>query len=411
MSVITTAQSPVKFNPFAPGFREDPYTTYKQLRQHNPIHNTLDMWVITKYQDIIQVLNSDAVSVNYIPQYVVQQKVGDIPGLVELGKKAIVFTDPPDHGRLRRLAGQAFSNTNINAHTAHVQQLITELVTPQIHSESFDFAQIAHQIPLYTLSHLLGIPQEYIQPIDEYIHRVRSILEPSLLTKMRIRRIEQDLQSCLAIFQEIIDYRKTHLGGDLLSKLIQARVGEDQLSDSELGIACVMTYVAGHETSKGLLTNGVLAFIQHPEQWQIFRQGKATAKQVINEILRFDPPLQQTVRLAVSDLQIGSETIHKGEKMLLCLASANRDEAQFANADTFDITRDAATQIAFGHGIHNCLGQMIARLEGQLLFTYLCEQVQEMKLATDNYRWHPEGFITRTLTNLPVTFTPADSTI
>jgi cytochrome P450 len=409
--MITTAQSPVKFNPFASGFREDPYTTYKQLRQHNPIHNILDMWVITKYQDIIQVLNSDAVSVNYIPQYVVQQKVGDIPGLVELGKKAIVFTDPPDHGRLRRLAGQAFSNTNINAHTAHVQQLITELVKPQIHSESFDFAQIAHQIPLYTLSHLLGIPQEYIQPIDEYIHRVRSILEPSLLTKMRIRRIEQDLQSCLAIFQEIIDYRKTHLGEDLLSKLIQVKVGEDQLSDSELSIACVMTYVAGHETSKGLLTNGVLAFIQNSEQWQIFRKGKATVKQVINEILRFDPPLQQTVRLAVSDLQIGTETIHKGEKMLLCLASANRDEAQFENADTFDITRDAATQIAFGHGIHNCLGQMIARLEGQLLFTYLCEQVQEMRLATDNYRWHPEGFITRTLSHLPVTFIPADSAI
>lgn len=405
--MIATPQSPVKFNPFAPGFREDPYTTYQGLRQQNPIHNTLDMWVMTKYQDIIQVLNSDAVSVNYIPQYVVQQKVGDIPGLVELGKGAIVFTDPPDHARLRRLAGQAFSNTNINAHTAHVQQLIAELVAPKIPEESFDFAKIAHQIPLYTLSHLLGIPQEYIKTIDEYIHRVRSILEPSLLTRMRIRRIEQDLQSCLAIFQEIIDYRKTHLGDDLLSKLIQARVGEDRLSDSELGIACVMTYVAGHETSKGLLTNGVLAFMQHPEQWQIFREGKATSKQVINEILRFDPPLQQTVRLAVSDLQVGSHTIRKGEKMLLCLASANRDEDRFDNADTFDITRDAAAQIAFGHGIHNCLGQAIARLEGQLLFTYLCEHVQEMRFGAGDYRWHPEGFITRTLTYLPVSFIPA----
>ncbi|MBH8565208.1 cytochrome P450 [Nostoc sp. CENA67] len=405
--MITTAQSPVKFNPFVPGFREDPYTTYQGLRQQNPIHYTFDMWIVTKYQDIIQVLNSDAVSVNYIPQYVVQQKVGDIPGLVELGKGAIVFTDPPDHARLRRLAGQAFSNTNINAHTAYVQQLIEELIAPRIQEASFDFAQIAHQLPLYTLAHLLGIPHEYIKTIDQYIHRVRSILEPSLLTKMRIRRIEEDLQACLAIFQEIIDYRKTHLGDDLLSKLIQARVGEDRLSDSELSIACVMTFVAGHETSKGLLTNGILAFIQHPKQWQIFREGKATNKQVINEILRFDPPLQQTVRLAVSDLQVGSEIIHKGEKMLLCLASANRDEDQFDNPDTFDITRDAAAQIAFGHGIHNCLGQMIARLEGQLLFTYLCERVQEIRLSNPDYRWHPEGFITRTLTYLPVTFIPA----
>jgi len=401
---MITSESTAKFNPFAPGLKEDPYTTYRLLRQHNPLHHTLDMWIVTKYKDIIQVLNSDAVSVNYIPQYVIKQKVGDIPGLVELGKKAIVFTDPPDHGRLRRLAGQAFSNTNIQAYTDRIQKLIEELVAPMIGEKSFDFARIAHQIPLHTIAHLLGIPDEYINRIDEYIHRVRSILEPSLLTKMRIRRIEEDLQSCLGLFQKIIDYRKTDLGEDLLSKLIQARVGEDRLSDSELGIACVMTFVAGHETSKGLLSNGILAFTKHPEQWQIFREGQATSKQVIDEILRFDPPLQQTVRLAVSELQVGSQTIQKDERMLLCLASANRDEEQFFNPDAFDITRDAASQIAFGHGIHNCLGQMIARLEGKLLFTYLQEHVQHIELASADYRWNTDGFITRTLTYLPVTF-------
>lgn len=402
--MVTTPQSPVKFNPFVPGFREDPYTTYQLLRQHNPVHHTLDMWIVTKYQDVVQVLESDAVSVNYIPQYVMQQKVGDIPGLVELGKKAIVFTDPPDHARLRRLAGQAFNNTNIQAYTAHIQQLIEGLVAPNIGAEVLDFAQIAHQIPLYALAHLLGIPKEYINAIDEYIHRVRSILEPSLLTKMRIRRIEEDLQSCLALFQEIIDYRKTHLGEDLLSKLIQARIGEEQLSDSELSIACVMTFVAGHETSKGLLSNGILAFANHPEQWQIFREGRVTSKQVIEEILRFDPPLQQTVRLAVSDLQVGQQTIQKGGKILLCLASANRDEERFANPDVFDSTRDAGAQIAFGYGIHNCLGQAIARIEGKLLFTYLSQQVPQIELASPDYCWSTDGFITRTLTYLPVTF-------
>jgi hypothetical protein len=402
--MTTTLTSAIKFNPFAPGFREDPYLTYQLLRQQDPVQRTLDMWVITKYKDIIKVLGSDAVSVNYIPQYVIQQNPGNIPGLVELGEKAIVFTDPPDHERLRRLAGQAFSNTNIQAFSTHIQKLVEELVFPNIQEEGFDFAQIAHQIPLYTLSHLLGIPEQYIDTIDQYIHRVRSILEPSLLTKMRIRRIEDDLQSCLAIFQEIIDDRKRSLGEDLLSKLIQARVGEDRLSDSELGIACIMTFVAGHETSKGLLSNGVLAFANHPEQWQRFREGQATSKQVVDEVLRFDPPLQQTVRLAVSDQQVGDQIIRKGEKMLLCLASANRDEEQFPHADAFDVTREAAAQIAFGHGIHNCLGQAIARLEGKLLFTYLSEQVQHIELASPDYRWSTDGFITRTLTHLPVTF-------
>lgn len=401
--MITTPQSPVKFNPFVPGFREDPYTTYRALRQYNPIHNTLDMWIVTKYKDVVQVLESDAVSVNYIPQYVMQQKVGDIPGLVELGKKAIVFTDPPDHARLRRLAGQAFNNTNIGRLTAQIQQLIEDLVAGKIGAEGCDFAQVAHQIPLYALAHLLGIPDEYIKTIDDYMHRVRSILEPSLLTKMRIRRIEEDLQSCLALFQEVIDYRKKHLGEDLLSKLIQARIGEEQLCDRELGIACVMTFVAGHETSKGLLSNGVLAFANHPEQWQIFRAGKVTSKQVVEEILRYDPPLQQTVRLAISDLQVGQQTIQTGEKILLCLASANRDEERFVNSDVFDPARDATAQVAFGYGIHNCLGQAIARIEGKLLFTYLSQQVEQIELASGDYCWSTDGFITRTLTHLPVT--------
>ncbi|EGJ30622.1 MULTISPECIES: cytochrome P450 [Moorena] len=402
--MIAVSKSAIKFNPFAPGFREDPYTTYHLLRQHKPIHHALDMWILTKYQDIIQVIDSDAVSVSFIPQYVTQQKVGNIPGLVELGKKAIVFTDPPDHIRLRRLVGQAFNSSTIQAYTSHIQKLIDNFIGLKIGTEEFDFAEIAHQIPLYTLAHILGIPNEYIKTVDQYIHRVRSILEPSLLTKMRIRRIEQDLQLCLTLFQEVIDSRKNHLGEDIISKLIQARVGEDRLSDSELGIACVMTFVAGHETSKGLLTNGILAFAKHPDQWQILRDGQATSKQAIDEILRFDPPLQQTVRLAISDLQVGSQTIKKGDKMLLCLASANRDEEHFPNPDAFNIIRDATSQIAFGHGMHNCLGQGIARLEGKLLFDYLRQRVKQIELTSSDYRWNQEGFITRTLTYLPVTF-------
>lgn len=165
-----------------------------------------------------------------------------------------------------------------------------------------------------------------------------------------------------------------------------------------------MTFVAGHETSKGLLSNGVLAFANNPEQWQIFREGEVTSKQVVDEILRFDSPLQQTVRLTVSDLPIGSKTIKKGEKILLCIASANRDEEHFPNPDAFDITRNATSQIAFGHGMHNCLGQGIAKLEGKLLFDYLREKVKKIELTSPKYCWNQDGFITRTLTYLPVKF-------
>ena len=170
---------------------------------------------------------------------------------------------------------------------------------------------------------------------------------------------------------------------------------------------CHGRFVAGHETSKGLLTSGILAFAKNPEQWQIFREQRVTSKQVIDEILRFDSPLQQTVRLAVSDLQVDSWTIKKGEKMLLCIASANRDEEQFPNPDVFDVTRDATAQIAFGYGMHNCLGQIIARLEGKLLFDYLSQQVEQIELTSPDYCWTKDGFITRTLSYLPICFHPA----
>ena len=225
---------------------------------------------------------------------------------------------------------------------------------------------------------------------------------------MRIRRIEQDLQACLEIFQEIIDYRKTHLGNDLLSKLIEANVGDDRLNDSELGIACVMTFIAGHETSKGLLTNGLLAFAQHPQEWQKFRSEQVTSKQVLDEILRFDPPLQQTVRIAVQEIKVGDVSIQPGDKILLCLASANRDNDQFIDPEIFQVDRDASAQIAFGHGIHNCLGQMIARLEGQLLLEYLRDRVDAMTLSSSDYQWNQDGFITRTLTHLPITLQSTD---
>jgi cytochrome P450 len=401
--VITTPQPSYKFNPFASGFREDPYSAYRALRQHNPIHHAFDMWIVTRYRDVVQVLGSDSVSVSYIPKYVAQQEVQDLSGLVELGKKAIVFTDPPDHGRLRRLVGQAFFNTNIQSYSDPIQQLVQDLIAQRLGAESFDFSQVAHQIPLHTLSHMLGIPNEYIDAIDNYIRHVRLILEPGLLNKARIHRIEADLQSCLSVFNEIISYRKKHLGDDLLSSLIQAVDGNDKLSDSELGIACVMTFVAGHETSKGLLSNGVLAFANHPEQWQIFREGLVNSKQVTDEILRFDPPLQQTLRLAASDLQVGSQLVQKGEKLLLCIASANRDEEKYLDPDTFDVTRDASSQISFGHGMHNCLGQAIARLESKILFDFLKERVQHIELATSpSCCWSTDGFITRALTCLPV---------
>jgi cytochrome P450 len=409
--VIATPPPSFKFNPFAPGFREDPYSTYRALRQHNPIHYNFDMWIVTKHRDVIQVLSSDCVSVSYIPKYVAQQEGQDISGLVELGKKAIVFTDPPDHERLRRLVGQAFTNANIQSYSDFIRQLVEDLIIPRIGEESLDFSPIAHQIPLHTLSNMLGIPNEYVNVIDKYIHNIRQILEPSLLSKSRIHRVEADLQSCLSVFKDIINYRKKHLEDDLLSKLIQAKDGDDQLSDSELSIACVMTFVAGHETSKGLLSNGILAFAKHPDQWQSFREGRANSKQVTDEILRFDPPLQQTLRLAASDFQVGSQFIQKGEKLLLCIASANRDEEKYLNPDIFNVTRDASSQIAFGHGMHNCLGQAIARLESKLLFACLKERVQHIQLTSSNHRWSTDGFITRALTCLPVCFHDAHTPI
>ncbi len=400
----------LKFNPYSLDFQQDPYSYYAKLRQQKPVLALAnDMYMITRFSDIRSLMSNAATSVRYIPNSVNELKQGNIPNLVELGKSAIVFTDPPYHARLRKLMNKGFSRASLHQFNDLIAATVAELLEPHLDGETFDFVtEVAHQVPLMTISRLLGVAEDKMAELDEQLLFLRQILDPSLHTARRIKKFEATFAACISYFEQLIADTTQSTRNNLLSRLIDSRLGEDRLSITEIVVGCVLTYIAGHETTKSVISSGVLAFAKNPQQWALLRNDPALLPLAIEEILRYEAPLQQTVRIINDEIQVSGHSMKKGDKLLLCIGSANRDPAVFENPDVFDITRPAHVNLAFGVGMHNCIGQHLAKTEAMMVFDYLLKQVSRFELTdTSTPQWANQGVITRSLQQLNTRFVVA----
>jgi cytochrome P450 len=400
----------LKFNPYSSAFRQDPYSYYAKLRQQAPVLALgNDMYMITRYADIRSLMSNSSTSVRYIPDSVSELGTGEIPHLVELGNSAIVFTDPPQHARLRKLMNKGFSRSSINEFSDLIELTVAELLGSHLDDEPFDFVgEVAHQVPLQTISRLLGVVGSKIAELDQQLLFLRQILDPSLHTARRIKKFETTFAQCSSYFEQLIKDRAQSKCNNILSRLIDSRLGEDQLSSKEIVVGCVLTYIAGHETTKSVISSGVAAFAENPEQWDLLRNNPALLAPAIEEILRYEAPLQQTMRVLNEEVQIGDYQLKKGDKLLLCMGSGNRDESVFSNPDKFDINRAAHGNLAFGMGLHNCIGQHLAKSEAMSVFSYLIKQVSRFEIIDESaLQWSNQGIITRSLQSLPIRFITA----
>lgn len=389
----------IRFNPYSPEFKEDRYAYYRHIRNTAPVLEHAGIWVITRYSDIIKVMQSKNVSVASIPATVKQLVPADIPNLELLGDKAIVFTDPPKHSRLRRLTGRSFNLKSLENFSGQIRAVINRELISALNREC-DIVPIAHAIPLQAMSVLLGIPDQYVSQLDNQLQSIRRILEPALLSPKKIKRIEAELDEVIALFRNIVRMRKAAPSYDILSQLIAADIDGDQLSEDELAISCVLTYIAGHETSKGLLSSIILMAGRYPDQWAMIKNGQATPEQFIEEVLRTEPPLQQTLRKTTSTITIDEHVIPEGSSLLLCIAAGNRDEKVFSNPDAFNIQRESLPNLAFGYGMHNCIGKYLSKLEAQYFIEHLVDIDADIKIDDEGIQWAPDGMITRSLKHL-----------
>ncbi|MFD2416856.1 cytochrome P450 [Amycolatopsis pigmentata] len=400
-------QAPVRFNPFSAEFRQDPYPLYRALRETRPVHKTLGMWVLTRHADVREVLLDRSFSAGLIPQLVSRQAgdSGDDAERIErLGRKSLVFTDNPDHARLRGLVNRVFTARAVAGLRPLVSAIAERLVRRAWDRGGMDvITDFAAPLPITVLCDWMALPGDLREQVGSWTHDIRFLLEPGLMKGEDFARVGAVVKTFSEALHEVVRNRERQPGKDLVSSLLAARTaGGDRLTDEELVFVCIMCFVAGNETTKSLIGNGTLAFLEHPDQAGRLRSRPDLASGAVDEALRYDSPLQLTKRLATRETTIGDKVIREGDQVLLCLGAANRDPAVFAEPDAFDITRSTPGHLAFGHGMHGCLGGLLAQLQATVAFERLFTHAERLEPLAGPREWQDGSFIVRGLERLPV---------
>ncbi|HEY6495531.1 MAG TPA: cytochrome P450 [Trebonia sp.] len=415
--VAGRGRAPVRFNPFSAEFRRDPYPMYRGLRETRPVHKTMGMWVLTRHADVRAVLRDRSFSAGLIPDLVGRQASRDeatdpaaVGRIRRLGEKSLVFTDNPEHARLRGLVNPVFTPQAIAALRPQVERTAAELLARALRDGGMDaVADFAAPLPLTVLSDWMDLPADLRDQVGQWTHEVRFLLEPGLMSGADFSRVAAVVETFAAMLAELVAERRVRPGDDLISRLGGAVTGGgDRLSDEEAAFVAIMCFVAGHETTKSLIGNGLLALLRHPEQEHRLRSRPDLVPTAVGEALRYDSPLQMTKRLATRDIEIGGQQVSAGDQLLLCLGAANRDPDAFDRPDELDVGRETDGHLAFGFGMHGCLGGLLASLQAEAAFGCLYRSGTTLRaepgLDFADLEWQDHSFIVRGLKRLPVSF-------
>jgi cytochrome P450 len=406
------ASEPLAFNPFDPGFRSDPYPLYRRLREEQPRHlSPLGFWVLSRHEDCLGLLKDRRMSSDESRSATFQQsgslrRVHPEGGEPPLGEEArpFLFMDPPDHTRLRGLVSKAFTARVVERLEPRVQELVDDLLDAALEKPEIELIEdLAYPLPVRVISEMLGVPAEDHETFKSWSAALARGLDPDMVLPPEvIERREQAVVSFTDYFGGLIAERRSSPGDDLLSALVLAEDGGEVLSETELLSTCILLLVAGHETTVNLIGNGTLALLRHPDQLDALRAGPSLARGAIEELLRFDPPVQLTGRIALEPVDLGQGTvIEEGQFAMLLLASANRDPSVFADPDRLDLGRADNRHLSFGFGIHFCLGAPLARLEGRIAITSLLRRARRLELV-DEEPSYKENIVLRGLESLRV---------
>ena len=317
------------------------------------------------------------------------------------------MSDPPSHGRMRGLVNQAFTPRMIENMRSRIQTLVDGTLDRVQGSGHMDvIADLAIPLPAIVISDMLGVPEDDQSQFKKWSDDIALGLTGSDSVGTRAERFAIAQKSFLelsAYFEGIVDNLRGHPRDNLLSAMVQAEEAGDKLTQEELFANCVLLMFAGHETTTNLIGNGTLALLQNPEQMRLLQSDAGLIGSAVEELLRFDSPVQKLGRMATSDIDIGGKDVKAGELVFLCYGAANRDPEQFSQPNQLDITRPDNRHVAFAHGIHYCLGAYLARLEGQIAINTLIKRMPDINLETEDLERNPSTVL-RGLKALPVSF-------
>jgi len=362
-------------------------------------------WVLTRYADVSAAFRDPRLSAErvlldaaWFPTEM-RELVG--PPIRTLAQQ-MIFSDPPDHTRLRGLWVKAFTPRQVEAVRARIQQLTDQLLSGVGASGQLDvMCDLAIPLHAIVIVEMLGVPAEDHGHFAAWTADYADLLDGKVRTRKGIARVLRSVSELMGYFRMLIAQRRIAPRDDLLQALITVEEQGAILSEEELLANCILLLVAGHESTAHLIGNGVLALLQHPDQLQALRDDPSLIAAAVTETLRYDSPVQAAARLAKQDLEIGSERIRAGQAIFMCLGAANRDPAQFAEPNRFDLHRPENRPLAFGHGIHICLGAPLARLQAQIALSTILRRFQTLRHAATPPEWEV-GLSSRGLKSLPI---------
>ena len=389
-----------------PEGRADPYSRYATLREIAPIHRSaFGFCVLTRYDDCLQVLRASGVGKDF-------SRAASAMGLTEEqqaqqaafrnDRSNMLFADPPDHTRLRRLASRAFTPRTVEALRPRVVALVDELLDGIGDDEVDVMSVLAFPLPVTVIGEMLGVPAEDRPQFRPLVRAVTAVLELAISPEA-LNAATEASEVLEGYFASLVAERRAHPQDDLLSRLILAEEEGERLSEYELISTAILLFAAGFETTTHLIGNGLLALVQNPDQLTRLRDDRTLLRPAVEELLRYDSPVQITARTTYEDVRVGDEVIEAENTVLALIGAANRDPAKFSDPDRLDVGRTEAPPMSFGSGIHHCLGAALARLEAQVVLDRLLDRFGTVELVGGQPQ-HRDSLTLRGLVDLRMRF-------
>ena len=393
-----------------PEFARHPYGLYDILLADNRVYRSpqLEYWFVSGYEEVKTVL-MDPISYSsagWDELYLAQlppQRVAELGHLLRhFAFPTLVAADPPVHSRLRKLVHRAFTPRSVASLRGAIQDTVDRLITDALAAGDLDILRdLAIPLPVSIFAQMFGIPpssHNMLKATSADFTRFVSNVRPDL---DEARRADASLGAFRAFLLDTLEARRADPRDDLVTILVSRDLDDDVLENEELLSLCAHLLIAGHETTTNLITNGLLALLTHPDQLAALRADRSLYGAAIEEMLRWETPLQRVKRMTTTRVELGGERIEAGERLMLLIGAANRDPQAFERPEEFDCTRPRAAHLALGHGIHFCLGAALARLEAEIAISTVVNRIPQLRLHDDwTPTWNPS--LLRGLAALPV---------
>ena len=408
MTTDQTAQAP-QSGLLSPQFISNPYPIYDAMRALGPIfRDPVVGWVTADYETCASILRDPRFSAERIAtdEQLEQWGISAIKPIVDIERRMMLFVDAPDHTRLRGLVSKAFTPRAVEAMRPQIQVLVDDLLSRVRGQGEMDLMRdLAIPLPTSVIISMLGVPQEDRPQLKKWSADFAIIIGSFEVSMEQWAQLQESMLEFKEYFRRLVRQVRQNPKDDLLSAMALAEVQGDRLTEDELLANCILLIAAGHETTTNLIGNGILALLRNPDQLEKLKANPSLIASAIEELLRYDSPVQLTGRTAREDLELDGHTIERGHEVITLLGGANRDPKRFADPHRLDITRQDNKHLSFAIGSHFCLGAPLARLEGQIAINTLLREMPGLRLAVEPERleWQPNQVL-HGLKSLPLTW-------